>query len=95
MADSDRPVEQLSYAEAMAELDEILGELDDADIDVDTLGSRFERAIALLEHLDERLTRTRVRVDELAPRLASLGTGGGSEENREEADDLSKDDEPF
>jgi exodeoxyribonuclease VII small subunit len=68
------PVEpsQLSYQQAMEELDAIVSELDEGSIDIDALGSRFQRAIDIVEDLDARIIRTKEQVDQLAPRLEQL-----------------------
>jgi len=46
------------YAESMAELESILASLDDADVDIDTLASKVERASLLIEHCEQRLRAT-------------------------------------
>ncbi len=67
------PVSELSYADAAAELDEIVAELDEGRVDVDILEARFRRAIEIVEELDKRIRGVRERVDELMPRLVALG----------------------
>jgi exodeoxyribonuclease VII small subunit len=67
------PVSELSYANAAAELDEIVAELDEGRVDVDILEVRFRRAIEIVEELDKRIRGVRERVDELMPRLEALG----------------------
>lgn len=67
------PVTELSYADAAAELDNIVAELDEGRVDVDVLEARFRRAIEIVEELDKRIRGVRERVDELMPRLAILG----------------------
>ena len=69
---SDTPPAQLSYAQAVDELNAIIGELDDGLVDVDALTVRFQRAIDIMEDLDGRIRRARAKVDELAPRLDAL-----------------------
>jgi exodeoxyribonuclease VII small subunit len=68
----DRPVADLGYAEAAAELDGIIRELDEGLIDVDRLEARFRRAIELVEELDRRIHGVRERVDALIPRLDAI-----------------------
>jgi len=75
----DAPVGELSYAEAAAELDAIVVELDEGRVDVDVLEVRFRRAIEIVEELDRRIRGVRERVDELMPRLAVLGEDRSSE----------------
>ncbi len=69
------PVAELGYADAAAELDTIIRELDQGLIDVDLLESRFRRAIEIVEELDRRIHGARQRVDELLPRLSRVVDG--------------------
>lgn len=62
---------ELSYAEASAELDEIVAFFEGTEVDVDELVSRLERATALVDELEGRLLRTKMQVEELSPRLAA------------------------
>ena len=80
MADPPAPPGELSYAEATAELDAIIAELDQGQVDVDRLAERFRRATELVEELDRRIRATRRQVEGLAPRLEAVGevTGEGS-----------------
>jgi exodeoxyribonuclease VII small subunit len=66
-------VGELSYAQAAAELDGIIRELDTGVVDVDALEVRFARAIEIVEELDRRIRGARERVDALMPRLEALG----------------------
>ena len=59
----------LSYAEALAELESILAGLRSDNCDVDTLAERTRRAAALLSYCRKRLTRTE---DELQKVLEEL-----------------------
>lgn len=67
------PVGELGYAQASAELDRIVGELDEGLVDVDLLEVRFRRAIEIVEELDRRIRGARSRVDALMPRLDAVG----------------------
>jgi len=69
---SETPPDGLTYAEAVEELNGIIGELDDGLVDVDALTLRFQRAIDIMEDLDGRIRRARAKVDELAPRLEAI-----------------------
>lgn len=62
-------VEDLSYDDAVRELEQIVSDLDGGAINVDTLSEQFQRAIDIVEELDRRITKTRQKVDALAPRL--------------------------
>lgn len=77
--DSPKPVSELSYEAAVSELEQIVSDLDDGVIDVDTLSERFQRAIDIVEELDGRIRRTREKVDQLVPRLEAIG---GQRQNR-------------
>ncbi len=69
---SETPPDQLTYAQAVEELNGIIGELDEGLVDVDALTVRFQRAIDIMEDLDGRIRRARAKVDELAPRLDAI-----------------------
>lgn len=76
-----------SYAEAVAELEAILDELDGDQVDVDVLAARVERAAELIEFCRERIHRARVQVERVVASLAD-----------DEPDDepaVAADDEPF
>jgi len=72
------PVAELSYAEASAELDVIIRELDQGLVDVDLLEARFRRAIDIVEELDRRIRGARERVDALMPRLDAVASDDGA-----------------
>jgi exodeoxyribonuclease VII small subunit len=67
-----RPVEEMSYTDASAELDSIVGFFEGREVDVDQLVGRLVRATAIIEELDKRLRRTRMQVEQLVPRLAAV-----------------------
>jgi exonuclease VII small subunit len=73
MSSDEIPVGELGYGAASAELDAIIGELDQGLMDVDVLDVRFRRAIEIVEELDRRIRGARERVAELAPRLEAIG----------------------
>ena len=79
--DSTAPVTDLSYADAVAELDGIITEFESGVVDVDRLVARLERATEIVDELDRRLRGTRMRVDEMVPRLESVGEEGGSDDD--------------
>jgi exodeoxyribonuclease VII small subunit len=70
------PVAELSYSDAGAELDGIIGEFETGVVDVDRLVDQLERATEIVDELDHRLKRTRMRVEELVPRLEAIGQDG-------------------
>ncbi len=82
--DEPTDVSKLSYEHAVAELEQIVSDLDQGVIDVDTLSERFQRAIDIVEELDTRIAKTRAKVDQLAPRLEAIG---GSNQRGSEPDE--------
>lgn len=61
--------DELGYADALAELDRILAELEDEDVDVDVLSDRVRRAGELVALCRRRILGARL---EVAQALASL-----------------------
>lgn len=53
------------YAQALAELDTILRELEGADVDVDRLADRVARAAELIAVCRGRISTARMRIDEV------------------------------
>lgn len=53
-----QPIEEMTYSQALAELEKILATLRGNDCDVDNLTKLTERAVALLNHCRSRLTTT-------------------------------------
>lgn len=60
---------EIGYAEAMAELEEILGDLEDDDLDVDVLASRVERASTLILLCRDRIGAARIQVEKVVASL--------------------------
>ena len=58
------------YAEALAELDSILGQLERADVDVDVLAAQVQRAAALIAFCRDRIGGARLQIEEA---VAGLG----------------------
>ena len=56
---------QIGYAEALAELEEILSGLEDEDVDVDTLAEQVQRAAELIELCRERIGAAKLRIEEV------------------------------
>ncbi len=70
--DADAPA--TSYAEATAEIDTILTELERDDLDIDLLGVKVRRAAELLTWCRERI---RVATDDVREAVEALDTGTG------------------
>lgn len=77
MTDSTEPAssdtrddsERVGYAEAIAELDEILGDLERSDVDVDVLAERVARAAQLIDLCRTRIGRARLQVEQVVADL--------------------------
>lgn len=69
MADHKTP--ELSYNEALAELESILSSLRSESCDVDTLAERTRRAATLLAECRKRLTRTEEELNKVLEELDS------------------------
>jgi exodeoxyribonuclease VII small subunit len=67
MSDESEPAasSELGYASALAELEQILGELEASDVDVDQLADRVARATALIAVCRQRIGSARTRIDEV------------------------------
>ena len=65
-----KPVEELSFREAMAELDGIVGVLESNTLELEDSLASYERGVALLRALQGRLTEAQQKVDVLMGELA-------------------------
>ena len=86
--------EPSGYAEAMREVETILGELDSNNVDVDVLATKVQRASYLISWCKDRIAAAQLTVDTL---VADLGVdeeyGDEDEDEDEEEDDDYEDDE--
>jgi len=75
--------ETVGYADAMAELDAILDELERDDLDVDVLAERVKRASELIKLCRTRIARAQADVDKIVTDLDSFGApdNGSAPEN--------------
>jgi len=62
---NDADPRAIGYADALAELDGILRELESSDVDVDRLADRVARAADLISLCRERIDAARLRIDEV------------------------------
>jgi exodeoxyribonuclease VII small subunit len=69
MTQQPEPVAQ-GYAQALAELEDILRQLDTADVDVDVLATKVQRAAALITFCRDRISAARVQIEQV---VADLG----------------------
>ena len=64
--------DEIGYADAMRELDDILEELERDDLDVDVLAVRVQRASELIQLCRGRIARAQADVDRVVTDLVSL-----------------------
>ncbi|HUC32301.1 MAG TPA: exodeoxyribonuclease VII small subunit [Ilumatobacteraceae bacterium] len=57
------------YAEAIAELDDILGALERRDVDVDVLAAKVQRAAILIAFCRERIGSARMQIEQVVAEL--------------------------
>ncbi len=60
-------VENLSFEEAFAELEEVVQQLEAGDLTLDQAMTLFERGMALAAHCNTRLDAAELRVQQLSP----------------------------
>ena len=66
-SDADQP--EIGYADALAELDTILRELEGTDVDVDRLATRVARAAELITLCRTRITNAKLHIDQVVAHL--------------------------
>lgn len=82
--------EPKGYAEAMAELETILREIDSNSVDVDVLSTKVQRASYLVDWCTGRITAAQLTIDEL---VASFEDDDQDFDDDDEFDDEDFDDE--
>ena len=70
------PDDEVGYAAALAELEEILDQLEDDNIDVDVLSSKVERAAELIRLCRGRIRAAQMSVEEIVAELDDLADDG-------------------
>jgi exodeoxyribonuclease VII small subunit len=59
---TDRPVEEMSFEEAMAELEQVLGQLERGDVALDASIALYERGAALKKRCETKLKEAEEKV---------------------------------
>lgn len=79
MVTADDETGEISYVDALAELERILDELDGDEVDVDVLGARVRRAAELLRLCRDRIAGARFEVEQVVAELeAEVDAGSGT-----------------
>lgn len=74
---SDKPVEEMSFEDALRGLEDIVSRLERGDVPLEDSIALYERGAALKKHCETRLTEAQMRVE--AIRLAEDGSPKGTE----------------
>lgn len=69
MSDAPRPVEELRFSEALAELEQIVAALEGGQLDLEEGLARYERGVALLKASQAKLAAAEQRVTMLMGEL--------------------------
>ncbi len=69
MAEQQKDISELSFREAMAELDRTVGTLESNSLELEDSLKAYERGVALLADLQARLTQAQQKVDVLMGEL--------------------------
>ena len=64
-----KPIEELSFREAMAELDQIVSVLESNTLELEDSLVSYERGVSLLTNLQKRLDEAQLKVDTLMGQL--------------------------
>ncbi|MBP3942224.1 exodeoxyribonuclease VII small subunit [Sphingobacteriaceae bacterium WQ 2009] len=67
-------MEKYTYSEAFMELQQIVSQIESADIDIDTLSEKIKRASELIEVCKAKLTATEQEVTSLLAKLTPPNT---------------------
>ncbi len=76
----------MSFGEAVGEVEQILARLEDDEVDIDKLGGEVARAVALLQVCREKLSKTETEVRDLVSGLQADGAEGAGEVDLRDAD---------
>ncbi|MCG8442052.1 MAG: exodeoxyribonuclease VII small subunit [Caulobacterales bacterium] len=71
-ARAERPADSLSFEEALAELEEIVRQLESGDVELERSIAIYERGAALKTHCEKKLETARLKVEKIV-----LAPGGG------------------
>ncbi len=73
---TDRPVAEMSFEEAMAELEAVVGKLEQGDVPLEASIALYERGAELRAHCDARLKAAEEKVEQI--RMGESGAPEGT-----------------
>ena len=71
--------DEMGFSEAMQDLEEILGEIEEDEVDIDALGSKLKRATELLEVCRKKIRKAEVEVSQIVEQLKDDGSETAAE----------------
>ena len=69
MSDAGTPDSEIGYGDALAELEQILDDIEDDTVDVDVLATKVRRAAELLRVCRDRISAARIEVTQIVADL--------------------------
>jgi exodeoxyribonuclease VII small subunit len=78
---ASKDIHQLSYEQAVSELNAIIEEFDSGNVSVDLLAEKFERAVEILQELSQRINNAKMQIQELSPKVEEILKKEGAEQN--------------
>lgn len=72
-----KPVESLTFEEALKELEQVVGQLESGAVDLDKSISLYERGAQLKAHCESRLAQAQARIEQIT--LGENGTPTGTQ----------------
>lgn len=84
--------DELSYSEALEELEQLLDDLEGADTDVDVLAERVARGVELVRFCRARLEVVATDVDAVVSELISVESDGENSDPDSDTDEPAEDD---
>lgn len=85
MSDKKKKTDEPTYAQASAELEQILQDIESGEIDLDVLTEKVERAAALLAVCRQKLAATETKVTKVTAELAAAMDAEAGGDQDEEA----------
>ncbi len=72
---SDKPVDEMSFEDAMAELEKVVGQLESGDVPLEASISLYERGAALKAHCQKKLAEAEEKVAQITTDGEGNATG--------------------
>ena len=73
---SEKPVTEMSFEEAMRELEQVVGQLESGNVDLEKSIAIYERGAELKKHCEAKLAQAQARIEQIT--LAENGEPSGT-----------------